>query len=240
LAFVSVLTGLFLVGLFGAFLLHQGMEQVSGISQTSPTPEVSLGSPMATIVQSTQPESNTTSVVPEPPVENAENFPGTQTRELANYIRGSRPAERKATSETRIPNGGLLAPHSAANHARAAGRDVPPDLIGADSNTGAELRGFLATLMPSGGRVKEPVLLLSSAPSYPALARQAHVEGQVTIEAVIDTTGKLTNMTVVSGEALLQRAALDSLRTWKYRPAYLNENPVPSKTSITVNFHLER
>ena len=70
------------------------------------------------------------------------------------------------------------------------------------------------------------------------MARQAQVEGQVVIDAVIDTTGKLTNMTVVSGPALLQQAALDSLRTWKYRPGYLNEKPVPTKTSITVNFRL--
>ena len=58
------------------------------------------------------------------------------------------------------------------------------------------------------------------------------------IDAVIDTTGKLTNMTVISGAPLLRQAALDSLRTWKYRPGYLNEKPVPTKTSITVNFRL--
>ena len=86
--------------------------------------------------------------------------------------------------------------------------------------------------------MKEPELLVSSAPIYPAMARQAQVEGQVVIDAVIDTTGKLTNMTVVSGPALLQQAALDSLRTWKYQPGYLNEKPVPTKTSITVNFRL--
>jgi protein TonB len=45
-------------------------------------------------------------------------------------------------------------------------------------------------------------------------------------------------MTVVSGAPLLQQAALDSLRTWKYQPGYLNEKPVPTKTSITVNFRL--
>ena len=37
---------------------------------------------------------------------------------------------------------------------------------------------------------------------------------------------------------LLQQAALDSLRTWKYEPGYLDENPVSVKTSITVNFRL--
>ena len=59
-----------------------------------------------------------------------------------------------------------------------------------------------------------------------------------TVEAVIDITGKLTNMKVVSGQPLLQQAALDSLRTWKYEPAYLNDKPVPVQTSITVKFRL--
>jgi protein TonB len=46
-------------------------------------------------------------------------------------------------------------------------------------------------------------------------------------------------MTVVSGPPLLQQAAIDSLRTWKYQPGYLNEKPLSTKTSITVNFRLQ-
>jgi TonB family protein len=240
LVLVSVMSALILVlGVFGVTLLHDGMEQPSGISQTNPMPEVSLGSPVANVVQSPQPRSKTSSVVPVLPIAKSENFPGTQRREFADNIRFSRPSERKATSERKITNGRLLAPHSTANRLAAMGRDAPPDVIGVDSNASASvLQGVLATLQPHGGRAKEPELLSSSPPIYPALAKQAHIEGQVTIDAVIDTTGKLTNMTVVSGAPLLQQAALDSLRTWKYQPGYLNEKPVPTKTSITVNFHL--
>jgi protein TonB len=43
---------------------------------------------------------------------------------------------------------------------------------------------------------------------------------------------------VVSGSPMLQQAALDSLRTWKYEPALLNDKPVPVQTSITVKFRL--
>jgi TonB family protein len=186
-----------------------------------------------------RPKCNASSVVPELPIAKSENFPGTQRRELADNIHFSRRPERKATPDRKISNERLLAPHSTANRLAAMGRDAPPDVIGVDSNTGiGPLQGLLATLQPHGGRTKEPQLLVSSPPIYPALARQAHVEGRVTIEAVIDTTGKLTNMTVVSGAPLLQQAALDSLRTWKYQPGYLNENPIPTKTLITVNFHL--
>jgi outer membrane biosynthesis protein TonB len=45
-------------------------------------------------------------------------------------------------------------------------------------------------------------------------------------------------MRVVSGPPLLQRAALDSLRNWKYQPGYLDDKPVQTKISITVEFRL--
>ena len=239
LVLVSLVPALVLLGVFGVFLLRDGVGQPSGISQPGPMPEVSLGSPIANVVQSPQPKSNPTFVVPQLPIAKSENFPGTQTRALADNTRSSRPSERKATSERKIPKGKLLAPHSTSNRLAVMGRDAPPDLSGVDSNTGVgPLQGVLATLQPRGGRAKEPELLVSSAPIYPAMARQAQVEGQVIIDAVIDTTGKLTDMTVVSGPPLLQQAAIDSLRTWKYQPGYLNEKPVPTKTTITVNFRL--
>jgi hypothetical protein len=56
-------------------------------------------------------------------------------------------------------------------------RDVPPDLNGVDSSTGAGALEFLATLQPHGGRAKEPELLFSSPPIYPPLASRPRVEG---------------------------------------------------------------
>jgi len=86
--------------------------------------------------------------------------------------------------------------------------------------------------------MRVPQLVLRSVPMYPAVAKRAAIEGDVTVDAMIDTNGKLTNMKVVSGQPLLQQAALDSLRTWKYEPAYLDDKPVPVQTSITVKFRI--
>ena len=239
LVLASLVPALVLLGAFGVLFLRDGVWQPSGISQTAPMPEVSLGSPIANVVQSPQPKSDRSFVVPQLPIVKAENFPGTQPHALADNIRLSHPSERRGTSEMKIPKEKLLAPYSSANRLASVGREMPPDVTGVDSNTGlGPLQGVLATLQPRGGEAKVPQLLVSSAPIYPTMARQAHVEGQVTIEAVIDTNGKLTNMTVISGPLLLQQAAIDSLRTWKYQPGYLNEKPVPTKTSITVNFRL--
>jgi TonB family protein len=239
LVFASLVPALVLLGVFGVFFLRDGVGQPSGISQTAPMPEVSLGSPIANVVQGPQPKSNASFVVPQLPIAKAENFPGAQIREFADNIRSSRPSGRRGTSEKKIPKEKLLAPYSSANRLASVGRELPPDVSRIDSNTGVSpLQGVLATVQPLGGQAKAPQLLVSSAPIYPTMARQARVEGQVTIEAVIDANGKLTNMTVVSGPPLLQQAAIDSLRTWKYQPGYLNEKPVPTKTSITVNFRL--
>ncbi len=239
LVLASVVPALVLLGAFGVFLLRDGVGQPSAISQTAPMPEVSLGSPITKVVQSPQPKSNTNFVVPQLPIAKSENFPGAQIREFADNARSSRPSGRRVTSEKKIPKEKLLAPYSSANRLASVGRELPPDPRGAEPNNGVgPLQGVLGTLQPLGGQAKAPQLLVSSAPIYPAMARQAHVEGQVTIQAVIDTTGKLTNMTVISGPPLLQQAAIDSLRTWKYQPGYLNEKPVSTKTSITVNFRL--
>jgi TonB family protein len=236
---VSLVPALVLLAVLGVYFLRDGVWQPSGIGQTAPMPEVSLGSPIANVVQSPQPKSSASFVVPQLPIAKAENFPGAQIREFADNVRSSRPSGRRGTSEKKIPKEKLLAPYSSANRLASVGRELPPDVSRVDSNTSVSpLQEVLATPQPLGGQAKAPQLIVSSAPIYPTMARQARVEGQVTIEAVIDANGKLTNMTVVSGPALLQQAAIDSLRTWKYQPGYLNEKPVPTKTSITVNFRL--
>ncbi len=90
-----------------------------------------------------------------------------------------------------------------------------------------------------GGRVKAPRPISQPQPLYPVLAKQAKIQGQVIIDAVIDEHGNVTEMQVVSGHPLLIPAALDALRHWKYEPTYLNEQPVPVQLLVTISFRLE-
>lgn len=89
-----------------------------------------------------------------------------------------------------------------------------------------------------GGRVKEPRRLYTPSPEYPILAKQARVEGTVVIEAIIDVNGNVIEAKVVSGPALLMKAALEAVKQWKFEPTYLNEQPVPVDLIVTVEFHL--
>ena len=90
-----------------------------------------------------------------------------------------------------------------------------------------------------GGDVKQAKLLSSVPPVYPALAKTQHVSGNVTVDALIDANGRVTTMKVVSGPSLLQQAAMDALKQWKYQPATLDGKAVPMHLSVTIQFRLQ-
>jgi len=117
-----------------------------------------------------------------------------------------------------------------------------------DSNVGALGAGLAAnTSQPAapaaalavGGDVKQAKLIASVPPSYPVLAKNQHVSGDVRIDALIDANGRVTTMKIVSGPTLLHQAAMDALRQWKYQPATLNGNAVPMHLTVTIQFRLQ-
>jgi TonB family protein len=242
MAFVWVtVTCLLMMSAAGIFYLHHRAAQSAGTTETDSTPVASEILPEVNTAQSPQLEIDPRLSGPELPViAKTESFPGTQARELADNARIPQPPVSMHGLERKIPKGNLhSSPLVARRSAAAIARIVPPDLTGFDSNTGAgAIQAILPALLPPGGQMKEPQLVFKSVPSYPAMAKRAGIEGQVTIDAVIDTTGRLTSMKVVSGASELQQAALESLHTWKYEPGYLDDKPVPVKTSITVKFRL--
>jgi protein TonB len=89
-----------------------------------------------------------------------------------------------------------------------------------------------------GGKVLPPRAIFAPPPAYPVLARQAHVEGEVVLDATFDAQGSVTNLTVISGPQLLYAAALQTVKTWKYEPVYLNGLPMPFLMEVTLHFHL--
>jgi protein TonB len=84
----------------------------------------------------------------------------------------------------------------------------------------------------------EANLLHKVQPSYPSIARQAHVQGTVELRAIIGKAGTIQNLVVVRGHPMLAAAAIDAVRQWRYRPYLLNNEPIEVETVITVNFVL--
>jgi protein TonB len=89
-----------------------------------------------------------------------------------------------------------------------------------------------------GGHVRQPKVIVKVLPKYPALARDAHIQGQVQIDAVLDEQGNVIEMKVVSGPPLLYQAAIDALKQWKYEPTYLNDRPIAVRLIVTITFKL--
>lgn len=75
-------------------------------------------------------------------------------------------------------------------------------------------------------------------PVYPPIALSARVSGPVQIEVVIDEHGNVLSAVVVQGHPLLQQAALDAARQWKFRPTRLNSEPIKVTGVLIFNFRL--
>ena len=93
------------------------------------------------------------------------------------------------------------------------------------------------TLKVSQG-VTQGLLTRRVQPVYPPQAMQMHIQGAVQMLATISKEGKITSVTVLSGDPILSRAATDAVSQWRYKPYFLNGEPVEIQTQIVVNFKL--
>ncbi len=85
----------------------------------------------------------------------------------------------------------------------------------------------------------EAQLIWKVVPVYPPLARATRTSGTVRLLAVVGTDGSIRSLQVVSGHPLLVQAALEAVRQWRYKPPYLNGQPVEIVAPIDVTFTLQ-
>lgn len=86
--------------------------------------------------------------------------------------------------------------------------------------------------------VSQGLLIHQVKPVYPPLARQARIQGTVVLQALISKDGTIENLHLVSGHPMLAPAAIEAVKQWRYKPYYLNGEPVEVDTTINVNFTL--
>ena len=75
-------------------------------------------------------------------------------------------------------------------------------------------------------------------PVYPVLAQKTRTQGVVLLEAVIMRDGTIdpARIRVVTGNVLLNEAAIQAVKQWRYKPTLLSGEPVEIITTITINF----
>lgn len=94
-------------------------------------------------------------------------------------------------------------------------------------------------LQAFAGPIVRPVLLAKVAPQYPPAARAARQSGRVLVAAVIGVDGRVEEARVASSTSpLFEAAALEAVRSWRYRPARIADRAVRVRLLVTVEFEL--
>lgn len=107
--------------------------------------------------------------------------------------------------------------------------DVPPPPVKAIAK---------APVRPISGGVLNGKALEMPKPLYPETARRAKMTGMVSVEVVIDVSGKVIGARAVSGPEMLRDAAERAARQAKFTPALLSGQPVRVSGVINYNFSL--
>jgi TonB family protein len=135
----------------------------------------------------------------------------------------------------------------AARRGAGAGSSAAPDM--APEMAGSIPSGALGELTPAqsgqpgapiqGGQVVRPKQISIIPPQYTPLAQRQHIQGDVTLDILVDVGGRVASVKVVSGPPLLRQAAIEAVRQWKYQPGLLDGAPSPMHVTETVRFRLE-
>jgi TonB family protein len=126
---------------------------------------------------------------------------------------------------------------------------APPALDLNASNADGALSGIVSSVpvnvpKAAGQTVKvsqgvsQGLLIKKVPPVYPHQALQAGIQGAVLLEAHIAKDGSITSVKAIKGDAQLSGAAVDAVRQWKYKPYFLDGQPIDIQTQVTVNFRL--
>jgi protein TonB len=169
------------------------------------------------------------------------------------------PQARAAHPAAPVQLSGLIAPRIIPRHIAQGDSSTaaPPRMDGGFEHAGpGEVQGAIpllgstppappvvARLKPSAPiRVSAGVaaghILVPIQAVYPAIAKNAHIQGTVKIDAVISKDGFVTQAHVVSGPPLLVQAALEAVNRARYVPFKLNGEPVEVDTAINIVFTL--
>ena len=147
------------------------------------------------------------------------------------------------TAPTRIPHNITMvnekeAPPSSYGVAGMEGMGGGGEMNNLFNNTGPSVKAAPPKKVNISAGVAVGMLIQKTQPIYPPIAKAARVQGTVVLQATISKQGTIENLHVVSGPAMLQQSALDAVRTWRYRPYLLNNEPVEVETTVNVIFTL--
>ena len=155
--------------------------------------------------------------------------------------------QKLAASETRIAStrgsgstGGTMAMSPVSSSSGVAGSASQSSTN--TSSTPPASRDAVSTPSSSGQPVDVGPLVDKAtqrvSPTYPQVAKTQRITGMVKVYVVVDETGTVASIQKTSGPSLLQQAAVEAARRWKFRPTMVDGQPVRVVGFINFNFAL--
>jgi TonB family protein len=93
------------------------------------------------------------------------------------------------------------------------------------------------TSVAVGQILPEPLLVYSQLPKYPPLAIETRIQGSVKLTFFLNEEGGVSDVQVVSGHPLLNAAATDLVKTWRFqKPSNLYRSEWRYETEIVYRF----
>jgi TonB family protein len=220
----------------------------AAVVEPQPSPVAITSPPPVPAVETTHPlepssaEKNLVAAQPSGKAEDDEQSANIEVQELP-LSRDAKPAAKPlvvkadtASAKPVPPPQQAAAPAldlSAVNHSEGG-------LAALDAPSAVPIPTLAASTLPVSQGVSQGLILKKVSPMYPLLARQLRKEGTVELLATISKKGDITGVKVLSGDAMLAKAAQEAVRQWKYRPYLLNGVPVEIQTQVTINFKAPR
>jgi protein TonB len=164
---------------------------------------------------------------------------------------GSAPAEHTSAHAAPLDAPRDIAPETDPQNAASSHQsiDVPGVQSGVVGGIDLPGQGLQVEAPPPPPTPREPMRLHSGMqppqkivnvpPRYPATAQAARIEGLVVLDAVIDATGRVNDVRVIHSIRLLDQAAIDAVRQWRFTPTLLNGEPVSILLTVSVRFTLQ-
>jgi hypothetical protein len=112
------------------------------------------------------------------------------------------------------------------------------------NNAGAVASTALASdigggAIPDGDGYVGPKLVHGVKPVAPAEALKNYITGNVNLDALVDATGHVKSVTVLSGPAKLRETAIVDMKQYVYEPAKKNGKAVPAHVQVRLQFWYE-
>jgi TonB family protein len=180
-----------------------------------------------------------TPVVGSKPVEKAAERPSTNAAVVNSSNNNASKGEQKLAAApppvAAIDRMNTSAPSGQASNAKPSSSAA---VVSSDAEAPARpvARG---PVKPVSGGILNGKAVKLPAPEYPEVARRQRTTGMVTVEVVVDVTGRVISAKAVGGPILLQSAAEKAALSARFSPTLLSGQPVKVSGQITYNFTIQ-